>query len=254
MRLLPIRRQLVVPASAETAFAVFTDEIGQWWPVGHGHSVYGAGATVCLRDGVLVETAPDGRESVWGSVLACEPPRLLRLSWHPGRTAERATELDVSFVEVSDGQTLVTLEHRGWERLAEPETARGEYNRGWPFVLGCFATRTSEDASSTVDTDEVWLALMHTGGPALAEGERVFSHPDFGAHLQFLRSLDAEGLLVAAGPVEGSDGMAVLRLRDASQVAEVTRRAQDEDQSVVREVLQVRVRPWRVALVSGILK
>src|SRR5262249_27594244 len=153
----------------------------------------------------------------------------LRVSWHPGRTEERATEVEVSFVEVSEGQTLVTLEHRGWERLAEPDAARREYNRGWPFVLGGFAARIGGAPSSTVDSGEVWLALMHTAGPALAAGERVFSHPDFGAHISFLRALDAEGLLVAAGSVEGSDGMAVLRLPDASRVAEVTRRAQDED-------------------------
>jgi hypothetical protein len=42
MTLPPIRRQVVVPADAQLAFDVFTTEIGLWWPVRTGHSVYGA--------------------------------------------------------------------------------------------------------------------------------------------------------------------------------------------------------------------
>jgi hypothetical protein len=65
MSLPPIRRQIVVPAAADLAFAVFTSEIGRWWPVGAGHSVYGdwstpAGGTVAFRDGRLVESGPSG--------------------------------------------------------------------------------------------------------------------------------------------------------------------------------------------------
>jgi uncharacterized protein YndB with AHSA1/START domain len=87
-----LRRQLVVPVGADVAFDAFTDEIGLWWPVGDGHSVFGEGAAVVWRDGRLVETAPDGREPVWGTVLHWEPPHRLRLTWHPGRTARELAE------------------------------------------------------------------------------------------------------------------------------------------------------------------
>jgi len=55
---------------------------------------------------------------------------------------------------------------------------------------------------------------------------------------------------VAAGPVDPDrgEGMTVVRLKDPAAVSELTRRAQDEDLSVVRELLLVRVRPWGVAL------
>ena len=89
-KLPPIRRQVVVPAGPETAFDVFTAEIGSWWPL-ERFSVYGAKATTAFRDGRLVETGPDGTESEWAAVLDWEPPHRLRMSWHPGRPAASAT-------------------------------------------------------------------------------------------------------------------------------------------------------------------
>lgn len=41
----PIRREILVDTNPATAFEVFTDDIGRWWPVTE-HSVYGAGGTV----------------------------------------------------------------------------------------------------------------------------------------------------------------------------------------------------------------
>jgi uncharacterized protein YciI len=136
------------------------------------------------------------------------------------------------------------------ERLAEPWAARTEYNEGWPHVLGRYVAH-APDSGPVADGDgEAWLVLSHTPGPALAEGSSVFAHADFGEHLAFLRRLLDEGLLVAAGPVDPDrgEGMALVRLKGAAAAAELARRAQDEDLSVARELLQVRVRPWRVAL------
>jgi uncharacterized protein YndB with AHSA1/START domain/uncharacterized protein YciI len=244
----PVRRQVVVPAGAEVAFAVFTDEIGSWWPVELGHSVFGAGAAVNLRDRQVVETSPDGQEeAVWGTILDWEPPRRLRMTWHPGRGPEVVTEVEVRFEQVAGDQTLVTLEHRGWERLGDPLAARRGYNVGWPTVLDRYLAHAPTEGGNA--GDEAWLVLAHTPGAALAEGS-VFAHPEFGEHLAFLRRLADEGVLVAAGPVDPDrgEGMAVVRLKDPAGVAELTRRAQDEDLSVARELLQVRVRPWGVAL------
>jgi uncharacterized protein YndB with AHSA1/START domain len=128
----PIRREVIVPADAATAFAVFTDRIGAWWPLAE-LSVHGDG-TVALVDGDLVETAADGRRAVWGSVTTWEPPRRLALTWHPGRDAESASRVTVTFEDRPDG-TLVTLEHDGWEVYADPAAARAEYGQGWPGVL-----------------------------------------------------------------------------------------------------------------------
>jgi uncharacterized protein YndB with AHSA1/START domain/uncharacterized protein YciI len=248
----PIRRQIVVPADPGTAFKVWTDEIAVWWPLDR-FSVYGSDATVSFVDGRLVERGPDGAESTWGEVLDWEPPDRLRITWHPGRDATRATEVEVRFEAVEDygnggPATLVTLVHRGWERLADPQAARDEYTNGWPAVVG----RYGRHAASGGPGGEVWLALMHSFGPNAPDGS-IFQHPDFPEHVRFLNRLRDDGVLVAAGPladasgaVTGASGMAVVRAPDAARAAEYARQAAEEDQSVVRGLLTVEARTWRV--------
>jgi uncharacterized protein YndB with AHSA1/START domain len=138
MSLPPIRRQVVVPAAPDRAFDVFTQRIGSWWPVDR-HSVHGTGATAAFRDGRLIETGPGGEEVEWGTVLAWEPPRLLRMTWHPGYAAERASEVEVEFTAAADGHTVVTLTHRDWSRFPDPAAARDNYGVGWPVVLAAYA-------------------------------------------------------------------------------------------------------------------
>jgi uncharacterized protein YciI/uncharacterized protein YndB with AHSA1/START domain len=245
----PVRRQIVVRGDPHTAFAVWTEEIALWWPF-ERHSVYGAGATAAFVDGKLVERGPDGAEAVWGEVLDWSPPHALRLTWHPGRGEDPATEVEVTFGPVEDyasGEpaTLVTLVHRGWERLPEPTAARTEYDRGWPTVIARFGERTA--AASAGADGQVWLALLHLPGPNAPADGSIFDHPDFPEHVAFLRRLHADGVLVAAGPFAGTAaGMAVLRAPDGDRAAEYARLAAKEDQSVVRGLLDVDVRTWRV--------
>jgi uncharacterized protein YndB with AHSA1/START domain/uncharacterized protein YciI len=241
----PIRRQVVVTATLEVAFDAFTGEIGAWWPVGAGFSVFGAGADVTFRNGSLVECGPAGGESVWGRVLDWESPRRLRMTWHPGSDPGKASEVEVSFAPVNDVQTLVTVEHRGWERFADPAAARREYDQGWPEVLRGYVRRAGTDGPT--GDGPVWLALLHTPGPAVDDPIEVFAHPDFPEHVAFLHRLLARGVIVAAGPFPASgEGMTVIRFADPAETAEYVRLAHEDDQAVVRGVLQVRVRPWSV--------
>jgi uncharacterized protein YndB with AHSA1/START domain/uncharacterized protein YciI len=243
----PIRRQVVVPGTRTAAFEVFTNAIGKWWPLGD-HSVYGAGGTVGFAGGRLVEQGPDGGEAVWGTVLDWQPPERLRITWHPGYDPARASEVEVRFAAVTGDLTLVTLEHRGWERFPDPAAARTEYDRGWPLVLRMFTGHAPTIAPSGED-GPVWMALMHTAGPALRPGEPVFAQPDFTEHLAFLSRLDDRGVLVAAGSLDGqADGMTVIRVPDVTDVPTYVRLAQEDDQSVVRGLMLVQVRPWNVAL------
>jgi uncharacterized protein YndB with AHSA1/START domain/uncharacterized protein YciI len=250
----PIRRQVVVPGPRAAAFEVFTSEIGRWWPLVE-FGVYGQGATVSFRDGRLVEQGRDGSESVWGTVLDWEPAERLRLTWHPGSDPVKASEVEVRFAEVSDDQTLVTLEHHGWERFADPAAARAEYDHGWPQVLADYAARAShagQGATSPAGDGPIWLALVHTAGPALPAGEPLFGQPDFAEHIAFLRRLDERGVLVAAGSLDGhAEGMTVIQVPDSADAATYVRLAQEDDQSVVRGLLQVRARPWHVVLTGA---
>lgn len=245
MNLLPIRRQIVVAADPDLAYQVFTEEIGAWWPLAE-YSVHGADADVAFRDGVIVETGPDGSEAAWGTVLATDPPHGLSFTWHPGRDPLTPTQVSVTFAALAEGQTLVTLEHSGWHVLADPEKSRTGYRQGWPIVLGSYRDRVGKP--DTTPTGDVWLALMHTPGQAGQDVADLGGHGDFVEHVAFIDRMRRQGVLVAAGSLdERGDGMTVLRV-PAAQTGEYLRLAQDDDVSVVRELLQVRVRPWRVAM------
>jgi uncharacterized protein YndB with AHSA1/START domain/uncharacterized protein YciI len=246
MSLPPIRRQVVVPAPADQAFDVFTQKIGSWWPV-ERHSVHGATATAAFQDGRLIETSAEGDQVEWGEVLAWEPPHMLRMTWHPGYGAERASEVEVSFAPVTPSATLVTVTHSGWERFSDPAAARDEYGSGWPGVLSGFAAQLP---GSVAPGEPVWLVLSHTPAPGVA---RPIEHPDFGGHPAFLDRLNERGVLVAAGPFPASgEGMTVVRV-PPDEVDLLVGQANDDDLSVVNGVLEVRVRPWLVTLTGSSL-
>lgn len=140
MSVAPLRREVLVQAGPELAFEVFTDRIGQWWPLAT-HSVYGAATDVvdvAFVDGRIVETSPGKPDSVWGTVTSWEPPHRVAFTWHPGHEAVDATTVEVSFTATDDGRTLVRLEHRGWELRSDGVSAREEYGQGWPVVIGAF--------------------------------------------------------------------------------------------------------------------
>ena len=132
----PVRRSREVAAPPERTWVALTAEIGSWWPLGGRFSCSGPGAVVGFRDGALVETAPDGTEFVWGEVLDWDPPRRLRLTWHPGRPAgPAATEVELSVVPLPGGGSRVEVVHTGWERTSAPDRLRDSYDKGWVDVL-----------------------------------------------------------------------------------------------------------------------
>lgn len=129
----PILRSARVDRGVEETFDVFTRLIGAWWPL-PTHGVFGnLAGTIGFEDGRLVERAVDGRVSVWGDVLAWEPPHRILFTWHPGRDEGDASEVEVRFAP-DGGGTRVELEHRGWEKCG-PED-RASYDSGWDVVLG----------------------------------------------------------------------------------------------------------------------
>jgi Activator of Hsp90 ATPase homolog 1-like protein len=132
----PIQREIFLPLTPSVAFGRFVDDIAAWWPVAT-HSVFGQGARVSFEGGLLIEQNRDGQRTTWAEVVALDPPRLVHLNWHAGQPGAEATDVVVTF-EDRDGGTLVSLQHRGWERRRDPESARREYDTGWDVVLGGF--------------------------------------------------------------------------------------------------------------------
>lgn len=136
----PIIKQLTVPLSVAEAFALFTTEMGTWWPVAT-HSVKGLKSKVSFpshKGGDIIETDEDGTTHVWGTLIAYDPGGYLSFSWHPGREASEATVVSVTFTATSDG-TFVELTHGGFDILGPTADAVStSYLKGWDLVLGCY--------------------------------------------------------------------------------------------------------------------
>lgn len=142
----PVLRSVTVECAPEHAFRVFTERLGEWWPL-ETHSIYGGDVDDAFFEpgegGRIVERSKAGEESNWGEILVWEPPSRVAFTWHPGSAPdEPSTEVELRFVAVGEA-TRVELEHRGWEALAKPEETRSGYEQGWPGVLARYAAATA---------------------------------------------------------------------------------------------------------------
>ena len=141
-RLPPVSKRVTVRGTPEQAFILFTAGMARWWPLAT-HSV-GQGETgTCAVEprvgGRLFETDRAGAESIWGTVLVWEPSVRLVFTWHPGRDAETAQTVEVTFA-AEGAQTVLRLEHRDWHRAGEGAAQmRDRYDSGWDMVLGHYA-------------------------------------------------------------------------------------------------------------------
>jgi uncharacterized protein YciI len=241
----PIRREILVDADPATAFEIFTAGIGRWWPL-EKLSLHGQDSTVAFTDGRIVETSAGGERVVWGTVTRWDPPGALAFTWHPGYSADRASQVEVTFAAAT-AQTLVRLEHTGWEAFADPAAAREEYDHGWPIVLDGY--RDDVSRGGTGEDEDTWVALLHRPGPAASDGP-LLEDPRFGEHAAFLGRMHEAGYLVAAGPLTDADGegMTILRLPGPGRLADAAQLATQDDSAVASGFMAVTVRPWRVVV------
>jgi uncharacterized protein YndB with AHSA1/START domain len=141
-----IRKSVEVAAPVETAFRVFTEQAGSWWPL--ATKSVGQDEAVDLvfeprAGGRVYALVRNGQEHDWGEILAWEPPERLVFTWHPGRAAETSQEVEVGFAPSGEG-TRLELEHRGWDRLvATADEIPEHYDSGWDEVLSRFAETTT---------------------------------------------------------------------------------------------------------------
>jgi uncharacterized protein YndB with AHSA1/START domain len=145
----PVRCTVRVRPAPREAFRIFTEEINTWWPLA-SHSVCGDRARRCVFEGRIGgsvhEIADEGTVQLWGTVTTWEPPERVVFSWHPGRAASTAQEVELRFVPDGSG-TRVELEHRRWDRFGDGSVAaRDRYEQGWPPVLDRFVGRAGPPA------------------------------------------------------------------------------------------------------------
>jgi uncharacterized protein YndB with AHSA1/START domain len=149
----PVRKTVLVQASAERAFDVFTTRIGQWWPRTHhiGKSEPQTWIIEPREGGRWFERGIDGAECDIGRVLSWEPPSRLVLAWQlsPDWSFDRdlLTEVELRFIAESARTTRVELEHRHLERFGDrAEAVRGQIDapNGWGAVLELFARAAAE--------------------------------------------------------------------------------------------------------------
>lgn len=130
-----VTKERSLPCPPEVAFALFTDRIGEWWPV-DPHSIAGARVASIvvepLEGGFVYETDDAGVRHDWATVLLYDDPRKLVLDWYPGHSPAEATRVEVTFTEVGEG-CLLRLVHSGWADGAAER--RASYDTGWDVVL-----------------------------------------------------------------------------------------------------------------------
>ncbi len=134
----PLNIAFDVECDSEHAFRTWTERISVWWPTSHTVSADSA-ADVFFEPrvgGRIYERTPAGEEHDWGEVLEWEPPRRVVYTWHLRVDRADATEVEIRFIERSEGGTQVAIEHRGWDRLGAPAIPRRAGNlAGWGSLL-----------------------------------------------------------------------------------------------------------------------
>jgi uncharacterized protein YndB with AHSA1/START domain len=145
-----VQASVVVNAPADRAFKLFTEQFDRIKP--REHNMLGVDIAESVFEprvgGRVFDRGADGSECQWGRVLAYEPPARIVFTWDisPAWQIEtdpdRASEVEVRFVEDGPDRTRVELEHRhldrhgdGWEGTREGVSG----DQGWPLYLRRFA-------------------------------------------------------------------------------------------------------------------
>ncbi|PGH45062.1 Uncharacterized conserved protein YndB, AHSA1/START domain [Micromonospora sediminicola] len=150
-----VRRQIVVHAPVERAFAIFTERFGDIKP--KEHNLLGSPIVETVFEpkvgGHIYDRGEDGSACAWARVLVFEPPDRVVFSWDIGPTwqvdqdPDHASEVEIRFVAETPQRTRVELEHRnldrhgpGWESVRDGVAD----DRGWPLYLDRYAGLCTE--------------------------------------------------------------------------------------------------------------
>ena len=143
---LKVQKTVTVNAPVETAFKVFAEQIGRWWPLESHHIGAKPAVTAILEPrvgGRWFERAVDGTECDWGRVIVWDPPGKLLLAWEISSEWKHdvrvRTIVEVRFIAEGPQNTRVELEHRDLEAYGDKAAAMRDQLQGWGTLLESFA-------------------------------------------------------------------------------------------------------------------
>ncbi|HTQ14888.1 MAG TPA: SRPBCC family protein [Rhizomicrobium sp.] len=141
----PVRKSITVKAPRDTAFRVFTANIGQWWPKSHH---IGAAPLKTVRiepfaGGRWYQVSEDGSEYDNGHVRVWQPPEHVVMTWRLNSKFQIDdtidSEVDVRFLADGADATRVELEHRVTAVDGEAIAAAVGAPNGWTGILAVYA-------------------------------------------------------------------------------------------------------------------
>lgn len=138
----PLTSKVEVACDQQTAFMVFVEQMGTWWPLAKrsmsmhaGHPPRGL-RTEPRAGGQIVETGHDGVEHHWGTFTRLEPYDYVSLDFHMGLPPENASQVEVRFVALDKGRTEVELTQSNFEAFGDmAEMMRRGYGSGWVLIF-----------------------------------------------------------------------------------------------------------------------
>ena len=148
----PIKEEVVVDASQETSFKVFTEKIDQWWP-----KELHVGKTP-LRESILepkpsgrwYSTHEDGSEVTIGYIIDWNPFDRLLLAWQiDGNFAydpNLVSEIEINFIVEGPTRTRVHMEHRDLEKLQGGAKVIENMDQGWAYILSRYQNLFAQPA------------------------------------------------------------------------------------------------------------
>ena len=150
-----VRKQIVVQAPIDRAFAVFTSRFGDFKPP--EHNLLGAPIAETVFEpqvgGNIIDRAVDGSECRWARILAYEPPDRVVFSWDISprwqieTDPDQTSEVEVRFYTETPKRTRLELEHRHIDRHGPESQAvidGVDGDEGWPLYLARYAALFTE--------------------------------------------------------------------------------------------------------------
>jgi uncharacterized protein YndB with AHSA1/START domain len=152
-----IRKVISVRAPVTTAWRVFTEKLGTWWPL-EDYKIGKVAASDARIEphvgGRWYERGVDGSTCDWGRVLVWDPPQRLVLTWEITADWQHdptlKTEVEIRFVAQGDG-TRVELEHRRLDLYGDRAAMmRGIFDsvQGWSGLLDAFSRSRFDDSGA----------------------------------------------------------------------------------------------------------